>query len=162
MLHPSMTNPFDAEREPDRHYIWQRLVAVDSDAFVLGDWSMIERDFDADHFEGIRAYGSGNPDDWRVAFADLASYRDNWLEASRQFQKKEFAGMSRREAVYRRTRLTEIEIVGGRALCHKKFSRRPAAGRRHHAVRLAADALPASQAGRVWKIVGFIGYLPLT
>ena len=44
-----MINPFDAQRDPDRHYIWQRLVAIDSDAFVLGDWSMIEGDFDAAH-----------------------------------------------------------------------------------------------------------------
>jgi hypothetical protein len=91
-----MINPFDVEREPDRHYIWQQLVAVDSDAFVLGDWSMIENDFDADHFEGIRAYGSGNPDDWRVAFAYLASYRENWLSASREFLKKQFAGIGHR------------------------------------------------------------------
>ena len=156
-----MTNPFDAQREPDRHYIWQRLVAVDSDAFVLGDWPMIENDFDADHFEGIRAYGSGNPDDWRVAFADLASYRDNWLSASREFLKKRFVGISHREAVYRRTRLIEIEIVGGRALCHKKFSGdlpladgTTLSGSRQTLYRLH------KQAG-VWRIVGFIGYLPL-
>src|SRR6059058_311392 len=116
-----MINPFDAEPEPDRHYIWQRLVATDSDAFVLGDWSMIEQDFDGEQFEGVRAYGSANPDDWRIAFADLASYRDNWLSASREFLKKQFVGLSHREAVYRRTRLTEIDITGGRALCHKKF-----------------------------------------
>src|SRR5207249_4487724 len=49
-----MTNPFDRDGDPDRHYIWQHLIALDSNAFVLGDWSMIEGDFDADDFEGIR------------------------------------------------------------------------------------------------------------
>src|SRR3954453_22343508 len=107
MTHPSMINPFDVTKDSDRHYIWQRLVAVDSDAFVLGDWSMIEADFDAEHFEGIRAHGSANPDDWRIAFADLASYRDSWLDVSRQFLAKRFVGITHREAVYRRTRLTE-------------------------------------------------------
>src|SRR4051812_2776354 len=157
-----MINPFDATSEPDRHYIWQRLVAVDSDAFVLGDWSMIESDFHADHFEGIRAQASSNPDDWRIAFVDVASYRDNWLSASRDFLKKQFVGLTHREAVYRRTRLTEIEIVGGRALCHKKFSGDlPLAdgttltGARQTLYRLH------KQLG-VWKIVGFIGQLPLT
>ena len=29
-----MTNPFDAVADPDRHHIWHRLVAVDSEAFV--------------------------------------------------------------------------------------------------------------------------------
>ena len=40
------TNRFDLATEPDRHYIWQRLIVVDTDAFVAGDWSMIEGDFD--------------------------------------------------------------------------------------------------------------------
>jgi hypothetical protein len=160
-MHPSMINPFDAAADPDRHYIWQRLVAVDSDAFVLGDWSMTEPDFDAERFEGIRAHGSSNPDDWRIAFADLPSYRDNWLNASREFLKKQFVGLTHRETVYRRTRLTEIEIAGDRALCHKKFSGElplvdgtTLSGSRQTLYRLH------KQAG-VWRIVGFIGYLPL-
>jgi hypothetical protein len=157
----SMINPFDARSEPDRNYIWDRIVRVDSDAFVLGDWSMIASDFDAENFEGIRAYGSGNPDDWRIAFGDLESYRKNWLDASKQFLQKQFVGVSHREAVYRRTRLTEVEIVGNRALCHKKFSGEltladgtTLSGARQTLYRMH------KQRG-VWKIVGFIGYLPL-
>ena len=109
-----MINPFDPHADPDRHYIWQRLVQADSEAFVLGDWSMVENDYDAENFEGIRAHGSDNPDDWNIAFADVKSYRENWLAASRQFLQKQFVGVSHREAVYRRTRLTEIEIVADR------------------------------------------------
>ena len=160
-MHESMINPFDAQSDQDRHYIWQRLVEADSDAFVLGDWSMVERDFDAENFEGIRAYGSADPDDWKIAFGDLESYRKNWLDASKQFLQKQFVELTHREAVYRRTRLTEIEIVGTRALCHKKFAGDiPLAdgtkltGSRQTLYRMH------KQSG-IWRIVGFVGYLPL-
>jgi|SRR5437773_9064858 len=156
-----MANPFHLDTDQDRHYIWQRLVQADSDAFVTGDWSMIEDDFDAANFEGVRAYGSGNPDDWKVAFADLSSYRENWLAASREFQKKRFLGLSLRQAIYQRTRLNEIGIVGERALAHKKFSGdlpledgTMLSGGRQTIYRLHKH-------GGAWKIVGFIGYLPL-
>jgi hypothetical protein len=63
-----MNNPFDAGSDPDRHFIWDRLVRADSEAFVGGDWGIIEDDFDAEAFEGIRCQQSANPDDWRIAF----------------------------------------------------------------------------------------------
>src|SRR5262245_61345963 len=117
-----MSNPFDRQADPDRHYIWQRLVQVDSDAFAEGDWSRIEGDFDSENFEGIRARGSSNPDDWKITFADLNAYRDNWLAASRDFQKKRFVGRSNRQAIFQRIQMNFIEIAGDRALAHKKFS----------------------------------------
>jgi hypothetical protein len=157
----ALTNPFDRDRDPDRHTIWQHLIALDSDAFVLGDWSMIEADFDADHFEGIRCEHSINPDDWKIALPRLEDYRQQWLAASREFLKKKFVGVTHREAIYRRCRLTQIDINGDRALAHKKFSGEiPLAdgttlsGSRQTLYRLHR------QAG-VWKIVGFLGQLPL-
>src|SRR5688572_33459480 len=115
-----MTNPFDAAREPDRHHIWQRLVAADSDAFATGDWASIESDFDAEQFEGIRCQNSANPDDWEITFPTLASYRDSWLAAARAFAAKQFDGLTNRQAVYARTRLECIDLIGDRALCHNK------------------------------------------
>ena len=52
------------------------------DAFVLGDWTMIEGDFDADAFEGIRCNHSPDPDRWEMALPRLEDYRDGWLIAS--------------------------------------------------------------------------------
>ena len=79
-----MQNPFNSQTDPDRHHIWQRLVQVDSEAFVAADWEMVEEDFAEDRFEGVRCSLSANPDDWKLAFATLASYRDNWLNAARE------------------------------------------------------------------------------
>ena len=159
-----MLNPFDAKSDPDRHYIWQRLIAVDSDAFVLGDWSMIENDFDAEQFEGIRCNHSPDPDQWELALPRLVDYRDGWLAASRDFLKKQFVALTHRQAVYRRCRLTQIDINGDRALAHKKFSGdlpleggSTLSGSRQTLYRLHRIAA----ARGVWKIVGFLGQLPL-
>lgn len=157
-----MTNPFDPKTDPDRHFIWQHLIAIDSDAFVLGDWSMIDNDFDAENFEGIRCNHSSDPDRWEIALPQLADYRGQWLAASREFLKKEFAnGLTHREVIYRRCRLTQIDIAGDRAIAHKKFSGEiPLAdgstlsGERQTLYRLHRRA-------GVWKIVGFLGQLPL-
>ena len=155
------TNPFDPQSDPDRHYIWRRQIIADSEAFIAGDWSMIENDFDAEHFEGVRCANSHNPDDWTIAFASLAEYRDSWLAASREFVAKKFIEMTARDAIYRRTHLAQIDVKGDRALCHKKFFGNLAladgsslSGSRQTLYRL-------HRLGGVWKIVGFLGQLPL-
>jgi hypothetical protein len=155
-------NRFDHRTDPDRHYIWQRLVAADCEAFVLGDWSTIENDFDADAFEGVRCFHSTNPDDWKIVFPDLASYRDSWLAASAEFRAKRFATLSHLEALLARTHLDEIEINGDRALAHKKF----------FGDVLLADGTVLNDRRQTlfrlnkregeWKIAGFLGQLPLS
>jgi hypothetical protein len=156
-----MTNPFDPTANPDRHYIWERLVRADTEAFVATDWSMIEHDFDAASFEGIRCNHSNNPDHWALVFPRLEDYRDSWLAASRDFRAKEFLDLTHAEAIYRRCRLERIDIAGDRALAHKKFSGEvPLAdgstlsGSRQTLYRL-------HRIGGTWKIVGFLGQLPL-
>ncbi len=157
----AMINPFDVATDAQRHHIWQRLIAVDSDAFAVGDWDMIAGDFDADHFEGIRCANSTDPADWEIAFPDLASYRDSWIAAARDFARKQFVGLTNRQAIYARTRLTRIDLAADRALCHKTFSGELAlagggvlGGSRQTLYRL-------HRIGGIWKIVGFLGFLPL-
>ena len=161
MSNLSMTNPFDATRDPDRHHLWQRLIAADSDAFAAGDWAAIEGDFDAASFEGVRCHNSTNPDDWEIAFPTLAGYRDSWLAAAGEFAKKRFVGLTNREAVYARTRLDRIDINGDRALCHKKFSGdlKLADGSLHSGTRQTLYRV--HRIGGAWRIVGFLGFLPL-
>lgn len=154
-------NPFDARNDPDRHEIWHRLVLADGEAFAVGNWSLIESDFDAEHFEGVRCFHSSNPDDWKIVFPDLASYRDSWLAASELFRSKQFAKYSHLEALLARAHMDEIDIHGDHALAHKKF---------YGGVQLAdgsyltdrRQTLFRLQRRRgVWKIVGFFGQLPL-
>jgi hypothetical protein len=154
-------NPFDRHDEPDRYQIWQRLVAIDCEAFATSNWSMIEGDFDAEAFEGIRCDHSTNPDKWRIIYPDLASYRDSWLAAAKQFQQKKFAGATHLEALLARTHLDDIDIQADRALAHKKFFGEVPyedgsilADRRQTLFRLRLQKAE-------WKIVGFFGQLPL-
>ena len=168
-----MTNPFDRERDPDRHCIWDRLIIADTQAFVAGDWAAIEADFDREHFEGIRCNHSTNPADWTIAFPRLDDYRESWLAASREFLAKEFLDLSHREAIYRRCRIDRIDVAGDRALAHKKFSGdvpladgSTLSGSRQtiyrlHRIARAGGVGGAGGAGGVWKIVGFLGQLPL-
>src|SRR4051794_26518042 len=154
-------NPFNPQTDPARHEIWQRLVAADCEAFATGDWSMIEDDFDAEVFEGVRCSGSTNPDDWKIVFPDLASYRESWLAAATEFHERKFATVSHLEALLTRTHLDEIDIHGDRALAHKKF----------YGKVLNADGSVLADRRRTlfrlhrgpdgWKIVGFFGQLPL-
>jgi hypothetical protein len=154
-------NPFDCNREPERYQIWQRLVTVDCEAFATCNWSMIEHDFDAEVFEGIRCAHSTNQDDWKIAFPDLSSYRDSWLAAAKEFRDKKFAALTHLEALLARTHLDDIDINGDRALAHKKFYGEVAyddgstlADRRQTLFRL-------HRRKSEWKIVGFFGQLPL-
>jgi hypothetical protein len=154
-------NPFDRQTDPDRNEIWQRLVAADCDAFARGDWSLIENDFDPDSFEGVRCFHSTNPDNWKVVFPNLASYRDSWLAASMEFRANRFAELSHLEALLVRTHLDQIDICGDRALAHKKFfgevrllDESVLVDRRQTLFRLHRRA-------NTWKIVGFFGQLPL-
>jgi hypothetical protein len=158
----NMVNPFDAEADRDRHHLWERMVAADSDAFVTGDWGAIESDFDAEQFEGIRCGQSVDPADWHVAFPTLGSYRDNWLDLSRQFLARRFVGLTHRQAIFARTHLMRIDIVGDRALCHKQFfGDLPLAdGTMLTGARQTLYRAHRSNGG-VWKVVGFLGHLPL-
>jgi hypothetical protein len=154
-------NPFHPVTDRDRHAIWERLIRADTQAFAAGDWSMIEGDFDADRFEGIRCNHSIDPNDWTIVFPRLQDYRDSWLLASAEFRTKVFRDLTIAQALYRRCRLDRINLLGDRALAHKKFSGQvPLAdgsvlsGSRQTLYRL-------HRIDGTWKIVGFLGQLPL-
>ena len=159
-----MTNPFDAGADPDRHDIWHRLIVADTEAFVAGDWSMIEGDFDAEQFEGIRCNHSTNPDDWTIAFPAprglprLVADRlvAEFLARSNSATLTPARGRSTVAAG-----IDRIDLAGDRALAHKKFSGEvPLAdgstlsGSRQTLYRL-------HRIDGTWKIVGFLGQLPL-
>jgi len=157
MTSPALVNPFDG----DRQAMWEMLIVRDSEAFVAQDWSMIENDFDADNFEGVRCANSSNPAEWRIVFPRLADYRDAWLAAAKDFATKQFVDRSPLEALVSRCRLEQIDIAGEIALAHKKFSGEvkckdgtTISGNRQTLYRLRKRE-------ERWRITGFLGYLPL-
>jgi hypothetical protein len=154
-------NPFDRNAEPDRHEIWQRLMVADGEAFAVGDWSLIENDFDAASFEGVRCFHSTNPDKWKIVFADLASYRDSWLAASELFRAKKFAKLSHLEALLNRAHLDAIDINGNHALAPKKFYGGVQLADGSYLTDRRQTVFRLQKRGESWKIVGFFGQLPL-
>jgi hypothetical protein len=153
-------NPFSVS-DADRHYIWQRLIIADSKAFANGDWRMIEDDFESEPFEGLRAMNSINPADWQIVFPTLQNYRDNWLAASLEFRNKKFVGKSALEALYARCSIQQITINENRAVAVKKFAGRVEC---QDGSDISGDRQTLYRLHRLngrWKIVGFLGFLPL-
>ena len=77
----SDVNPFPAG---DRHDIWEMLVRRDIEAYVARNWDAHYKDFAPDSFFGIDGGFSDNPDLWRVRFADIAVYRQAWLDGAHE------------------------------------------------------------------------------
>lgn len=154
-------NPFSATSEPNEHYIWQRLIITDSEAFAAGDWQMIADDFEPARFEGWRAMNSYYPVDWQIVFPTLDSYRECWLKSSAEFRARKFVNCSTLEALYQRCSIGRIVINGDRAMAIKKFKGRLKC---EDGSGVAGDRQTVYRLHRIdgrWKIVGFLGYLPL-
>lgn len=155
------TNPFDASRDADRHALWQVLVARDSDAFVAADWSICAGDFDHLQFEGISANGSAKPTEWTLRYPTVESYRDDWLEMANGFAKIPLAETSHRELLYKMQTFAKVEIAAGRAIVWKQFrADEPQTDGGRYAIS-AQSVYRLRQLDGQWKIVGFVGYLPL-
>lgn len=150
-------NPFSGD--PDRHAIWEMLVARDIEAFIACDWSMVADDFAADRFVGIDGNASGNPDDWRISFPTLAAYRDSWLAGAHAFAPRALPETAK-AGVFGATELSAIEIAGDRALAHKKFQGEIAMKGGEIDVLDWQSLYMAARVGGRWTLTGFVGYLP--
>lgn len=155
-------NPFAATDAP-RRAIWEMLVSRDIDAFLAADWGLVADDFVETNFTGLDARFLPSPDDWRLSFPTLAAYRDEWMRQAREAKAAREAGIhaeDTRTAIFRATRLEEIEIEGEAALVRKRFDggiRRADGG----LDRMNWQTLYICRLdGGRWKIAGFVGYLP--
>lgn len=151
-------NPFP-ESDTARRAIWEMLVPRDIEAYLGADWSMVAGDFIAEGFLGVSANKDPNPDHWTLAFPTLAAYRDEWLRQAREGQNGSY-GEDRRAAIYRTTRLEEIDITDATALVRKKFDggiRKPDGSLD---VMTWQTLYYCRRVDDRWKIAGFTGYLP--
>ncbi|EHS51331.1 hypothetical protein PDO_1953 [Rhizobium sp. PDO1-076] len=151
-------NPFP-ESDTARHSIWEMLVTRDIDAFLAADWDMVAGDFVEEGFLGISGNRDANPDNWRLAFPNLAAYRHEWLKQAKEFAGESY-GEDTRNAIFTTTTLEVIEVEGETALVRKKFD---------GGIKKADGSFDVMKwqtlyycrlhEGR-WKISGFTGYLP--
>ena len=152
-----MINPF--ANDPDRAEIWNMLVPRDIDAFLAVDWSAVAGDFVSQGFFGLHAHFKPHPDDWALDFPTLETYREEWLRQAAETRATAFAEPLR-EAIFRATDATAIEISGDRALLRKRFNGTIArADGTQDRLDWQTLYVLAREAGR-WKIASFVGYLP--
>lgn len=155
-------NPFPAT-DTARHAIWQMLVPRDIDAFLAADWGLVADDFIAANFTGLNGRHLASPDEWRLSFPTLEAYRDEWLRQAAEAKAAREGGLyaeEARAAIFRATRLEEIEITGEAALVRKRFDGGIArADGGFDRMNWQTLYICRRDGGR-WKIAGFVGYLP--
>jgi hypothetical protein len=152
-------NPYSTDA--DRCELWEILIARDSDAFAASDWSVCDGDFAHDRFEGITANGSFNPIDWALRYPTVESYRDDWLQMAERYLRVPLAATSHRELLYRMQSFAKVEIAEGRAIVWKQFwADEPLANGERYRIS-AQSVYRLHQVDGKWKIVGFVGYLPM-
>lgn len=151
-------NPFDPA-DATRHALWERHMRIDIDAFIAGDWSAVEDDFDADVFQAIDAAHSTNPADWTIGFPNLAAYRDRWLEMSART--KAIADPEKlRDAMFAGARLARIDFYGeDMAILHKVFDGKTPLKDGTEQPYGWQSVFTLRRKGDQWKILSFVGYM---
>lgn len=151
-------NPFPPG-DPDRHYLWDMLVERDIEAFVAGDWGLVAGDFVAAGFQAIDAGLRDRPDSWRLKYPTLDAYRDDWLKQSQATTSRADAEAVR-SGLHDATSLRDIEIAGDSALAHKRFDGQIRLRDGSNEVLRWQTLYSCRKFDEVWKITGFVGYLP--
>jgi len=151
-------NPFN-QQDPDRYAIWEMLVKRDIEAFIKNDWEEVAGDFIEEGFMGIDARSSDNPDSWKVAFPDLKSYQQFWLDQAASFKGTDWEE-DPQEKLYEATTMRDIDILGDHALVHKKFD--GAIRKKDGRTELLTwqTLYRCRKVNGQWKITGFTGFLP--
>src|SRR4030088_1352524 len=82
---------------------------------------MVEDDFLAEGFFGLRARFKPRPGDWIMPLPELPRYRDEWLRQANEMANVAYAEPLR-PAIFPAPHLSVIDIVGERAVARKKFN----------------------------------------
>jgi hypothetical protein len=161
LLTSSRRNPFDESREPERAALWEMLVGRDNEAFAAEDWGPVAEDFWEERFEGVSANGSADPAAWSLAYPTLDDYRRDWLRMAAEFLRTPLADGDHLGLLYAMTTLDRFEVSGGRMLVWKRFRAEAAlAGGGGLSINMQS-VFRLHRDGDRWRIVGFVGYLPL-
>lgn len=150
-------NPFPDD--PDRKEIWTMLVERDIAAFCAADWSMVAGDFINEGFMGIDGGKIANPDSWKINYANLSLYRDEWLRQAEIFKNSDWLE-DPVDTFFSLTNLTQIDLVHDAALAHKKFDGYLTRPNGEKVILNWQTLYQCRKKDGKWKISGFIGYLP--
>lgn len=153
-------NPFNKEIEKDKAQLWEMLVERDSLAFANQNWERVKEDFVSDHFMGIHAHFESNPDLWKISFPNLEQYQKEWLKQANAFANEDWIEKPY-DILMKITYLEDIEICEDKAILHKKFSGFAEKANGEKESFSWQTIYRCVKINGSWKILGFIGYLPL-
>lgn len=143
----------------DRDAIHEMLVARDSEAFLAQDWHAVKGDFVTNGFFGIDARHSADAANWRLTFASLDAYRDEWLRQAADTAATADPALAA-HALRAATRIRQIDITGDMAFVHKCFDGiMPLRDGGTDRLLWQTRYVCRREQGR-WKIASFVGYLP--
>lgn len=155
---PVNNNPFDRS-DPDRAAIWHMLVAQDIMAFSTCDWPAHAACFIEDQFFGINANGTMASDKWQIAFASLEEYKPNWLGGAQKATTRTNPE-NLRQAHHNATDMTQIDINGDQAICHKKFDGSVTYDDGTIEQLLWKTIYQCRKVDGKWRVGSFIGFMP--
>ncbi|MDB4466622.1 hypothetical protein N9066_00265 [bacterium] len=150
------TNPFDQE---PMHYLWEMCIRRDLEAYLVCDWSIIAPDFEPDGFLGINARSSNNPCDWKLEFPNLNSYKKAFEQQAGEFAEKEFNG-NVRNILYNSVSLENFQLTPSNATLVKVFDGELIEKNSQTTYLKWKSMFYLVRRSDVWKISGFVGYLP--
>ncbi|MEE9427285.1 MAG: hypothetical protein V3V25_03965 [Paracoccaceae bacterium] len=151
-------NPFD-QTDPERAAIWDMLVYRDIQAFSTNNWPAHAECFLSEQFFGIDAQGTMDSDKWRLGFATLAEYKPNWVGSAQQAAAKTNPENLRR-AHFDATDMTQIDVNGDQAICHKNFDGSVTYDDGSLERLLWKTIYQCRKVDGQWRVGSFIGFLP--
>ena len=143
----------------DEIKIWNVLINNDFNAFCNNDWSIIENDFISEGFFGIQANNSSNKLDWGLQYDTLESYKLDWINQSREFNKFEFLE-DPLSTLFNTTNLSKIEIKESTAMVNKEFNGRFLIKNNKTIELNWISIFLMRKINDQWKIANFVGYMP--
>lgn len=143
----------------DEIKIWNVLINNDFNAFCNSDWSILENDFISEGFFGIQANKSSNKLDWELQYDTLESYKLDWINQSREFNKFEFLE-DPLSTLFNTTKLSKIEIKDSTAMVNKEFNGRFLIKNNKTIELNWISIFLMRKINDQWKIASFVGYMP--
>ncbi|MEO6052380.1 MAG: hypothetical protein ABIP97_00050 [Chthoniobacterales bacterium] len=157
-LKGAVKNPFP--KDADRKAIWELLIPRDFEAFLAKDWSIGAADFLEKEFMGYDACGISNPDHWRLRYATLKDYREEWLRQAKEFQAVELKAVGKMEFLCKTITLKDIEVQGNRAVAKMKANGSVETLNHGPLTMKWQSIFFLKKVQRHWKITSFVSYLP--
>jgi hypothetical protein len=149
-------NPFAPDS--DEYEVWEVLMRNDFEGFLNQNWDIVEADYSEEGFYGINMNKSLSPNDWKLSFPTLDSYKEQWIKDSLDFAENTFIS-NPREIFYQTTRLENFEFFDHQMMVHKVFNGKIELLDAEPIILKWRSLFILRKTPLGWKIASFCGYI---